>query len=170
MIAFSIWAYDAGQDVGKVQSMLQERTGMLVPLEQIREWRSVGRWSEIFASVHQTLEGPTLAASKSMLTRATIKAVATIVSIMDNESNNANTRLRAAMTVLDRGGFPVLLRGESVADALSASSAYSDVTDDELEDGYASFNADDYSDRHSNMAAAVTINGYHASGNSILSR
>lgn len=162
MIAFGIWAYEAGRDIGKVQSLLHDRTGMLVPLHQLRAWRESGNWSGVAVQVHQTLEGPVLATTHAMLTRATMKAMSAIIGILDSNSVSESTRLRAAMTVLDRGGFPVLLRGEQVADSLAANSAYANVSDEELEADYREFNADTYTDKYERIAEDVTVQSYRA--------
>lgn len=162
MIAFGIWAYEAGRDMAKVQTILTDRTGMVVPLAQLRSWRNEGSWDGVAVQVHQALEGIAVQTTRSMLTRATVKAAAELVRIIDSPTANDANKLQAIRIVMDRGGFPTLLRGESIADSLTHSSQYDDVSDDDLEAEYRSFNADTYNDRHERIAEQVQHNAFHA--------
>lgn len=156
-IAFALWAYEAGRDMGKTQSLLAERTGMTVPLAQLREWRSRGSWPDIFTTVHQALVGTAAMASRAMLEKAQLDAVSTMIEIMKDKTAGHATRLKAAAMVADRGGNPQMLRAEAIsAIHLAANSSYDEMSDDELEAEYTSFNADHYTSDREHKAAAMT--------------
>ncbi len=165
-LAFGIWAYDAGRDMSLVQSILAERTGMTVGLSQLRGWRDASKWGESVGVVHQALLTEATSTTRSMLGLATVKAVRTLVRVMDDPSVSAATQVKAAMTVLDRANFPVLMRGEMMDPIhLARNSEYAELSNDDLEATYREFNIDDsYTERGVVLAGEMNAASIHYIG------
>lgn len=94
----------------------------------IQNWRSQGR-AEILAAADERTAGIVDGAveARKRLAAATPNAVAVVLELMDGDAEDpqaAAVRLRAATTVLDRGGVPVLTKlehsGEVVSEATLA--------------------------------------------------
>ena len=144
-LALQLWLYDAGQDMREVQILLEDRAGVLVPLAQLRDWRSKGKWAEVGVLIHQALVSNLVTSSRANLLLASQRATTYLLRVLSGTEEANPSKTRVAMTALDRGGFPVLMRGELVAGAHIGTDVgeYADMTDDELEAEYSSYSADD---------------------------
>jgi len=94
----------------------------------VQNWQSIGR-ATILAAADERIGGIVDGAveARRRLAEATPNAVAVVLELMDDDAPDpaaASVRLRAAITVLDRGGAPVLTKlehsGEVVSDATLA--------------------------------------------------
>lgn len=137
-LAFTIWALEAGRDIRKTQDIIKARTGMLVSVVQIREWRRVGKWGENVGSVNHAL-GNLVFDTRRTISFGTIKAASFLVQLVQDESATNNERFKAAATLLDRGGFPVMMRGELFSGLHMDD--YDEVNDAELEAEWNNYSA-----------------------------
>jgi hypothetical protein len=152
-LALGIWVYEAGRDMGEVQRILHDRTGMTVSLSQLRAWRDQGRWGDVSGSIHQALVGQGNEITSQLLEYGQVVALRVFLEIAQDKRVSPNARIRAAANLADRGRLPVMLRGEMVDPIhLSRKSEYDEMSDDELEAEYASFNADAYTDGRQRIA------------------
>lgn len=131
-LAFSVWAFEAGGDVQLTQQIVEERSGVKVPLHQLREWRNGQSWGVEKGKFNQTLKNFYLQETRSTLMLATIRAGSALLRIVSDPNAKDSDVLSAAKTILDRTGFPVVLRGE-MFDGLTIGHDINDVSDDELE-------------------------------------
>lgn len=143
-LAMRLWLYEAGRDIAVTQQLLHERTDMIVSLSQLRAWRDAGSWGEIFHDIHQKVVNDSRLSVSGMSTLATVKAVRTLVELMDGKHGaTAATMLKAAMSVLDRFGYPTLMRGEMLNSINpGASDSFRDMSDADLEAEWSAFSAD----------------------------
>jgi hypothetical protein len=132
--AFQLWAYEAGKSIPVTRRMLRERTGLDVHVETMRRWSRDGEWASASGQLHQILRSETRDITQKMLDIGMVKAMRWAVGVFDRDDVADSIKLRVWSSLLDRNGFPVLLRGE-MADSLSipANSEYAGMSDDELE-------------------------------------
>src|SRR5690606_20289694 len=93
---------------------------------------------------HQKVIVESKASIEGMSTLAPVKAIRTLMELMEGKHGaTAATMLKAAMSVLDRFGYPALLRGEmlgSLNDGMS--DRFRDYSDADLEAEYRAFSID----------------------------
>jgi hypothetical protein len=132
--AFQLWAYEAGKSIPVTRRMLKERTGLDVDASTMRRWRDQGEWAAAGGQLHQILRSETRDVTQKMLDIGMVKAMRWAVGIFDRDEVADSIKLRVWSSLLDRNGFPVLLRGE-MTDSLSipANSEYAGMSDAELE-------------------------------------
>ena len=133
-LAFQLWAYEAGQSVGKTRFLLQERAGVDVDLGTLRRWRESGQWVKASRHLHQTLRSESRRVVQNLMEVGTVKAARWMVSAFDDPAVSDTVKAKLASSFLDRNGFPIMLRGEMV-DSLNIPSIgeLSSLSDAELE-------------------------------------
>lgn len=132
-IAFGIWAFEAGEDMRLTQSLLMDRTGEQVPLEVLRSWRTAGRWPDCVGAVHQKLRVDGRSVVQRLFTVGTVKAARWLSTCFEDPGVSAAVKLKAAGMLLDRGGFPMLLRSEIFAGVEARGGDLAQLSDGELE-------------------------------------
>lgn len=135
LLAFRLWVFDGARDPAKVSKLLHDRLGVKVPPRQILLWSGAERWAVAAVDFHQIFQNQGRSAVEATFSQGTVKAARWLVDCLDDPDVPANTKMRAAMAVLDRGGFaPVLQSLTSVQFAPRVQSgAYVDVSDEELD-------------------------------------
>jgi hypothetical protein len=133
VLAFQIWAYDAGQSPLYTSRILKERTGLDIPLTTVRYWKDTDRWGQLAGEIHQSLMKQTPSQVRAMIQLGTVKAARWMLSVFDNPDIRDEIKSRIALSLLDRGGFPALIRGEFLENFNIGAGAYADLSDDELE-------------------------------------
>jgi hypothetical protein len=151
-LAFTVWAFEAGRDVSAVQVIVADRTGITLPLSLLREWRRVGQWAENFRGIHQTLGTESKSTVIAMSTLANVRAMRALLDVM--EHGRDGDRVRAAMTVLDRFGYPAMIRGE-LFNGLEI--GVSDVDDEQLESQWLDYSPDPIAARHGDTSPIERI-------------
>lgn len=162
-LAFTIWALEAGKDVGLTQQIVEKRTGLRVSVEQIRRWRRENRWAENVGSVNHALV-ESRSTVLATLTYGTVRAASRLVGILNDANATNNEVIKAASTILDRAGFPVMLRGELFQGLVIPEAE--DGLDSDLDAEWRSYDPvngdvvspDPITSRHGNLAGIDRIN------------
>lgn len=143
-LAFTIWAFEAGEDIGETVSIIRNRVGLHVSPKKIRGWRDEGNWGENAGRVHQSLRNRGPIVVQRMMSVGTVRAVRWMVQALDDDEVSANTKVKIASSLLDRGGFPALIRGE-VFHGIDGygDTDLSDMDDAELEEQWRNYRQDD---------------------------
>jgi hypothetical protein len=142
-LAFKVWAFEAGEDIGATVRILEERTGLRVAGMRIRRWRDSGDWGKISGLVHQKLASSSPGVVRRILSVGTVKAVSWMVQALDDPAVPAASKVKISMGLLDRGGFPIVLRGELFTGISSGGDTeYADLADDELEAAFRAYSTD----------------------------
>jgi hypothetical protein len=134
-LVFRLWAFDAARDPGKASRLLYERTGVKVSPATLRRWSVELDWPDKARNIHQTYEQYMADTVLSHLSFGSVKAVAYLVSVLDDEDASATAKVKAAGMVLNMAGYVAMPPGaSSVSVNVHASrDAWRDVSDEELE-------------------------------------
>lgn len=163
MLAFTVWLYEAGRDVEETARIVSERAQVPVTAEDVRGWRGGGDWG-----LKGTLTNQALVQGKNSIVQgtfafATIKAVSSLLSAIQSPTSTWAEKIRASVAVLDRGGFPPLLRGELFT-GITVGTGTEDMTDDELRAAWESYSsavpqqpANEMEQRHGDTSAIDTF-------------
>lgn len=167
MLAFTVWLHEAGRDVQRTAEIVTVKAGVPVDADMVRGWREAGEWGRIAGSVNQALGEATVPIASGILRYATIKAAATLLEVVQDQSAAPASRVKAALAILDRGGFPALMRGEMFA-GITVSTDYDGLSDAELRAQWESYNphapqqpADEMDQRYGSKASIEELQ--HAS-------
>lgn len=151
-LAFTIWGFEAGRDLNETQRILHERSGMQVSLHDLRKWRREGAWGESVGQVHQALGVSATTTVRGTLQVASVKAAVGLLRVLNDPNATNNEIIRAASTILDRTGFPVMIRGE-MFNGLDVA-VNDNVSDEELEAQWSEYQPippDPMDERHGDM-------------------
>lgn len=131
MLAFTVWLHEAGRDVQRTAEIVTVKAGVEVTAEMVRGWREAGEWGRIAGRVNQALSESAVEVTNGTLRFATIKAATTLLEIVCDPEVSPTSRIKAAVSILDRGGFPALIRGELFS-GITVGGDMDTLTDDEL--------------------------------------
>jgi hypothetical protein len=142
-LAFKVWAFEAGEDIGATVRILEDRTGLRVAGSRVRRWRDRGDWGKISELSHQKMGNSARSAVRRLLSLGNVRAVSWMIQALDDPSIPASAKVRIATGILDRGGFPIVMRGELFTGVASGGDAdYADLADDELEAAFRAYSTD----------------------------
>lgn len=111
-LAFTMWAFESGRNIRHTREMVKERTGVDVDAQTLRRWRDSQNWNRMLLQVHQSLREKSASQVAALIAVGTVKAARWMVGVFDNPNVKDETKARIAMTLLSRGGFPEMIRGE----------------------------------------------------------
>jgi hypothetical protein len=141
-LAFTVWAFEAGQNIGQTRDVVKSRTGVDIPLVTIRRWREEAAWRKLGAQVHQTLSSETARQVAAILAIGTVRAARWAVGAFDDENVKPETKARLALSILSRGGFPEAIRGE-LFDGVNGRQSMRDMDDADLDAAMERYLADE---------------------------
>lgn len=101
---FRIWAFEGTRSPTKTARIVQERDGITVTTQSIRNWSAAESWGDVAETIHQTFVVSSRSQTDALLNKYAVKAVEWAGRIFDDPHVSDNVKAKIALGLWDRTG------------------------------------------------------------------
>ncbi len=141
---FRIWAFEGTRSPTKTARIVQERDGIDVTVQSIRNWANSEQWGEVAETIHQTFVNSSRSQTDALLNKYVVRAVEWAGSIFSDNNVADSVKERVLKTLLDRTGHVPLFGNTSQINVITnvGGDSLAGKTDAELQALAGGYNGD----------------------------